>query len=402
MKLQNRTNFTIVIFGLFSIGLSLIKFKYCFERDFAGLAAVSHGCYTDIPIFWNSHLFEVHIWPYKELKIPEINDLIKPVEYPFMTGLIMWLLSYITPLTGNSDGNFFIVNALFISLLFIASYFILNKIKTKSFTLLAASPALALSLFINWDMWVVFTLLLAVYFYDANKINRSSLFLAMSISFKFFPIAILPIVLILGLKTNQLKMALQYVTKVIMFFTLINLPAAIYNFDGWFYFYKFSSERSFGLGSIWEILDFGGSDFEPNNAIYMVCTFGLFVLISYYIFKFETRLKLSELGYFFIFAFVLFNKIYSPQYVIWLSFLAVLTIQTTRQKIFFVIWQVTELIYHFAIWRFLFWQGYGHQSEGLNLHGYLWSSIARYIGLLMFTGSLIYPRLKKNLSKRKR
>ena len=171
MSLRNRPTFSILIFSLFGVSLSFLKFKYCFDRDFSGLAAVSHGCYTDIPIFWNSHLLEAHLWPYAELNISELNVLIKPIEYPFLTGLIMWILSYITPLGGNSDGNFFVVNTIFISLLFIASFLILNKIKPKSYFLISLAPAVAFSLLINWDMWVMFTLLLALYFYDQSKYN---------------------------------------------------------------------------------------------------------------------------------------------------------------------------------------------------------------------------------------
>ena len=200
------------------------------------------------------------------------------------------------------------------------------------------------------------------------------------------------------MKNNKFRLSFSYITKVLTFSAIINLPAALNNFDGWFYFYKLSSERKFGLGSIWEILDLTGSEYKPSNLIYLVCTIVLLISISIYVYRFETRSKLSQIAYYFIFAFVLFNKIYSPQYVIWLTFLAVLTIQTSRQKLFFIFWQITELIYHFAIWRYLYWQGYGLHASGLNSSGYMWASIARYIGLLVFTGSLIYPQLKSNLN----
>jgi uncharacterized membrane protein len=399
MRLGLKTRTSLLLLSCAGIAVALLKFNYCLAADFSGISTTSYGCYSDIPIFWNSHLFEAHLWPYKAVNLQEVNQVINPIEYPFLTGFVMWLLSYITPLNGNSDGNYFIVNVIFISLLFIGSFFILNKLKDKSYKLIALAPSVAFSLFINWDMWVVYTLLVALYFYEKDEFHKSSFFLAISISFKLFPVVILPLVLILGLKNRNLRIALTYVGRVGAYFILINAPAAIYNFEGWSFFYRISSERGFGSGSIWEILDLIGVEYIPDNLVFLICTFVLFIFITYFVYNFETRLKLSELTYYYIFAFVLFNKIYSPQYVIWLTFLAALAVQTLRHKVFFAVWQITELVYHFAIWRYIHWQGYGMHTSGLSPENYTWISVARYTGMILFTLSLIQCKQRIHLRK---
>ena len=47
------------------------------------------------------------------------------------------------------------------------------------------------------------------------------------------------------------------------------------------------------------------------------------------------------------------NKVYSPQYVLWLSALAVIAIKTKPTLVIFWAWQMAELIYHVAIWQHL-------------------------------------------------
>ena len=270
-------------------------------QDFSGISTTSHGCYSDIPIFWNAHLLEAHLWPYKTFNLSEVNQIINPVEYPFLTGFIMWLISYMTPLSGNTDGNFFIINIIFIGALFISCFLILNKLKPKSHQLILFAPAVVFSLFINWDMWAVFTLLISFYFFESKKFSLSAIFIAIAISFKFFPIVLLPLFLLIGIKNNNLRASVTYVGKVFVFFALINAPAAIYNFNGWFYFYRLSSERMFGSGSFWEILKLAGFDLKPNNFTFITLTFIIFVVTTYYILRYESRVKLSQLAYFFVF-----------------------------------------------------------------------------------------------------
>ena len=58
-------------------------------------------------------------------------------------------------------------------------------------------------------------------------------------------------------------------------------------------------------------------------------------------------------------AFCLTNKVYSPQYVLWLIPLAAMARPRWRD---FLIWQTGEVVYFVAIWYFL--QQYGNNNKG--------------------------------------
>ena len=78
-------------------------------------------------------MLEVHLWPYSYLPIPELSEIIPPIEYPIIVGTIIWLLSFITPQQGIADVNYFDVNSIFLVLLFTATNFYLFKLKNPPF-----------------------------------------------------------------------------------------------------------------------------------------------------------------------------------------------------------------------------------------------------------------------------
>ena len=60
--------------------------------------------------------------------------------------------------------------------------------------------------------------------------------------------------------------------------------------------------------------------------------------------------RLAQLGFLIVAGFLLVNKVYSPQYVLWLLPLAVLARPRVRDQI---IWQATEVFYFASVWWYL-------------------------------------------------
>ena len=64
----------------------------------------------------------------------------------------------------------------------------------------------------------------------------------------------------------------------------------------------------------------------------------------------ERRPRLPQLVFLVVAAFLLTNKVYSPQYVLWLLPLAVLARPRWRD---FLIWQAAEVVHYVGIWMLL-------------------------------------------------
>ena len=87
------------------------------------------------------------------------------------------------------------------------------------------------------------------------------------------------------------------------------------------------------------------------NALSLLTFFAGAILFIIYFLKVEIKPTLATSSIFVVALFVTASKVYSPQYVLWLTPLAVLAIKNLKQLKVFWFWQGTELAYHLAIWQ---------------------------------------------------
>lgn len=359
---------------LFCALLSFFKFNHCRLNNWQSPDNYTHACYSDIPALFTERGLDTHTFPY----LSATNS----IEYPPVIGLGNWLISFITP-ASNSFRWFFDINALLLVALFVVSAFLVRKIKPQFAYLFPAAPAVIASLYINWDLWAVITALLAIYYFDKRRYEVSAIALGISISTKFFPVVVLlPIVVILY-RSGLVKQLQRYITTTLLFWLAINLPIAITYFAGWWRFFKLNLERSADFGSLWYGLNLLGFNTPSLNITYLLLTIGSFISLTVYLLKLKQLPTLAQCAFFAVVLFTTFSKVYSPQYVLWLTPLAVIALTKSRQQIAFWFWQATEIIYHLAIWQYL--ASYSQATFGLPAGGYALAILLRIIGVSYFT-----------------
>jgi uncharacterized membrane protein len=132
---------------------------------------------------------------------------------------------------------------------------------------------------------------------------------------------------------------------------VVNLPVMAFATDGWAKFYTFSQERGVDYGSFWLIISqragitISGANSYATALMLLLCA-GIAVLALYA----PRRPRFAQLAFLVIAVFILTNKVYSPQYVLWLLPLAVLARPRFRDQ---VIWQATEVFYFASVWWYL-------------------------------------------------
>ena len=388
-SLKGIGRFELLTAALFACLFSFLKFNQCRSREFSASSTLTYFCYSDIPVFWKTHFLQNHIWPFDFVFIPELSKTINPVEYPVIIGLVIWALSYLTSSTGIPYINYFDINVIFISLLFIASAFFVHRIKPKYTLLMVFAPAVIMSLFMNWDMWAVLPSLIAIYYFDKGKHVSSAIFLSVAISAKFYPIVMLLPICILLIKSKKFIELRKFLIAATATYLFINLPIMISNFSGWSYFYKVSFNRGVGYGSIWEVFELLGFKLNNVNYYYFLSTFVTFFLISIYFWRSKNFSNLHEVVFLSVFAFAAFNKVYSPQFVLWLTPLAVLALKNKTQVSFFAVWQLLEAIYHLALWRYFYQLGGGQVLFAVSPEYYAIISALRLLALVAFALSLV-------------
>jgi hypothetical protein len=76
------------------------------------------------------------------------------------------------------------------------------------------------------------------------------------------------------------------------------------------------------------------------------------------------------------------SKVYSPQYVLWLTPLAILAMRGKKDRPAFWIWQGAELTYHLAIWEYL--ASYSGSHFGLPARAYATATLIRIAATIYF------------------
>ena len=319
--------------------LSFAKFSPCESTTWATPDQYIHACYSDLPTLYGQRGLDKNRWPYSS----ETNA----VEYPALTGIVM----FVTAAFVNSPIAYFNLNAIFLAMLFIGLVLLVRKIKPEFGYLLPVAPAMIASLFINWDLWAIFTMMLAIYWFDRKSYTYSALAIGISISTKFMPIFLLfPIAFILW-RQNRIKVLFKYLASVIAVWLAINLPIALTTPTGWWRFYKLNMERGADWGSIWLALSQLGLNLKNLNYLALLLLLVGITVLTIFFFELTSTPTLASVAFIVLATVMVASKVYSPQYVLWLTPLAVIALASVKELPVFWLWQAGEVIYHVAIWQ---------------------------------------------------
>ena len=174
--------------------LSFLKFSHCEKRDWASPDNYIHACYTDIAPLYTERGLDKDIWAFGSGE--------QSVEYPVLMGVAM----YLTALPMRDMHDYYFLNIFLLALLFILTVYIAQQINGYGFYY-ALAPAVIGSLFINWDLWAIPTMLLTIYWFDRKHYDYSAIALGVSVATKFFPVLLLIPILVIAARTNQIGRA---------------------------------------------------------------------------------------------------------------------------------------------------------------------------------------------------
>jgi len=343
-----RLSFTtkaVIALALFAALLSCVKFDHCYNSNWTGVGVDVHECYSDLPALYDARGLVNHLWPY--------SSATNSVEYPPLTGVVMWATAMITPHGANSDKYYFLINIFLLALLFIGTAVLVSKMNPNKWYLLPLLPAVIASMYINWDLWAVITAVAAIYWFDRKRFDLSALTLSVSIATKFFPIVLLIPILTIFIHRREFARALRYLFITAGFWLAINLPFMFTTPSGWWRFFKLNGERPADLGSLWQALNIFNINPLHINFYWIVLFLLTSLVVVRCLFRRATIPRLAEIAFIFVALFTAFNKVYSPQYVLWLAPLAVIALTRKGDRAAFWVWQGAEALYHFAIWEYL-------------------------------------------------
>ena len=347
------------------------------------------SCYTDIyPLYYTEGLYNKQV-PYSG----------HPVEYPVLIGGAMQAVAW---LVRNVDATirgreFYDVTVVLLALCAVAAVLATARAagpgRRWQALLVALSPALILNAFVNWDLIAMALTALGIAAWAARRGVWAGVLLGLAVATKFYPLVVLGALLLLCLRAGRLREFAKTFAAAALAWLAVNLPVMIVALPGWATFYVFSRDRGADWGSVWYMFEYfnlprlGNYQLSVLNEMSAAALVVAVAAIALLALAAPRRPRLPQLCFLLLAAFLMTNKVWSPQYVIWLVPLAVLA----RPRLWpYLLWQLAEVGYFLAIWAYLIFQarlgpgpafaGY----QGLSTGWYFTALAARFltVGLL--------------------
>jgi uncharacterized membrane protein len=354
-----------------------------------GVEQYQAHCYTDIyPLYFGEGLASG--------KIPYLDH---HVEYPVVIGAVMQGAAWAVRSISNPfvrGLQYFDVTVAVLALFLVAGVlgtaYCAGPARRWTALLVAFSPALILSAFINWDLVAMGLMMMALAAWAARRPVVAGILLGLAVATKFYPVVVLWPLLLLCLRAGRLRAFFVTAGSATAAWLVVNLPVAIVAPHGWATFYTFSSSRGADWGGIWYFFQYlhwpvlGTTSTSHLNllsaaAFAVACAaIGLLALAA------PQRPRLAQLIFLTTAAFLLTSKVWSPQYVVWLVPLVVLA----RPRILgYLIWQAAEVCYFYAIWAYLITVVAGLSTPGAISSGMYFAALLARFGTVLLLCVLV-------------
>jgi len=374
-----------VVLALTAVCLALGMWQKtsCYDDGWQdGSTRYSHMCYSDLPYLYTGRGFAELAWPYSD--DPGTRARYDVMEYPVGIAYWAWGAAWVTHwVSGSPDVGpraatpvdrlwsmpkvraetraFVLVNAVGFAVLALLAAWLLAGVDPRrpwDAAAFALSPALALTGLINWDLLAVAFVAGALCAWARGRPVLTGVLIGLGTATKLYPLFLLGGVLVTCVRQRRLRELAVTAAAAAAAWVVADLPAYLSSPSDWKVFWSFNSDRGADLGSVWllvqQVLDRGGHPFAFSPHTINTVSWLLFGLWCVGVLVLGLTApatpRLAQLGFLVVAGFLLVNKVYSPQYVLWLLPLAVLARPRWRDLL---VWQAGEVLYFATVWWYL-------------------------------------------------
>lgn len=346
--------------------------------DWSGNRQFTTACYNDQVALFVSHGLDRLAVPY--FFSWESGGEARYMEYPVLSGFYQYAAAAVArPIHGGwqwlgllgvpAESVYFAVSCVGLATCWLVSVALIAKLagnRARDSFLMAASPLVIVHAFTNFDLLSVFFAVGCLAAWAQSRPALAGVLGGLGVAAKLWPAFILGAILLLCLRAKAWGPLVRMLVGAVVTWLAVNLPIAILAPEGWGEFFRLNSVRGWEGSTIYAVIaHMIGSDswngtnpsqaiagVQPLNmitfALLAACLLALAVAV---VFLFRTPPRLAQVAFLAVAAFMLTNKVWSPQYSIWLVPLIVVAIP--RWRLTFV-WATVEMVYwYLRMWQFL-------------------------------------------------
>jgi hypothetical protein len=322
----------IVVLGTTALGVlgSYLLKRQCAGPTFDGYG-ISQGfgrlkyrafCYSDIQQLWVGRGMREHVFPYVHGRFvpgPHGGQVVGgAVEYPVVTGAFMWLAS----LRARTDADFLRISALLLLPFGLLTSWLLARLTGWRALIWAAAPALVLYSVHNWDLLATACVAGAALAWSRRRSGTAGALLGVGTAVKIYPaVLVLPLVAE-RLAARDVRGALRVVAGAGGAWLALNLPVLLANPAGWWATYRFQASREPDLTTnsiwYWGLPHLTVQQLNRLTPALIGVAWVVAIGVGAWLAQRRDGYPWLQVSAAMLCAFLLFNKVHSPQFVLWL------------------------------------------------------------------------------------
>ncbi len=353
-------------------------------------------CYSDTVPLYTAELLNLGKFPYKSSWVekdatgtPRIqfdgNIAVRYMEYPVLTGLYQYAsmalaksytaVSKLVSLPVLAEVvMFFNIAAFGLALAWLATVWATSQLagtrRVWDAALVAASPIVIFQIFTNFDALATAFATSALLAWARRRPVLAGVLIGVGVAAKLYPLLLLAPLALLAIRTGKLREVGKAAITTVVTWVVVNLPIMVLYPRGWSEFFRLNTRRGDDMDSIYNVIKSftGWRGFDPDlgmwepptvlNAVSAVLFLSCCIAIAYIALTAKQRPRVAQIAFLVVAAFLLTNKVWSPQFSLWLVPLAVLALPHRR---ILLTWMTIDAL----VWipRMLYL--YGPQNMGL-------------------------------------
>ncbi|MGY1837299.1 glycosyltransferase family 87 protein [Blastococcus sp. SYSU DS0510] len=394
-----------LLFATLALAVAWVKQAPCADGNWAGSVQYTHFCYSDtVPLFGLHGLADGAI-PYLD----------SAVEYPVLTGGFMALAAAVAAgydRAATASGllpevapvlSYYVVTCLLLTicaLLVVRATLALAGRRPWDAAMIGLSPLLVVHAFTNWDLLAVALATFGMWAWARHRPVLAGVLLGLGVAAKLYPALLLAGLLLLCLRAGRLAVWARTAAAAALTWVAVNLPVAVLAPENWSRFFTLNRTRPADPDSLWNIaLHVAGDQLLDGplaegqtptvlNAAVAVVLLAALGAVAWLTLAAPVRPRVAQIVFLLVAVFLLTNKVWSPQYSLWLLPLAVLARPRWRSLL---AWQATEAV----LWvpRLLWYLG--TDNRGIDVEWFFLAVTLRDAAVLVLVAlvvrDVLYP-----------
>ena len=369
-------------------------------------------CYTDLVPLYSAERLDTGGFPYETSWIDDAGTATaheRYMEYPVATGLFQWANAKLAQgwvsiaesgwlPTALPVVVYFDMSAFWLALAWLVTVWAVVRSAGRrpwDGLLVAASPLVAVHAFTNFDTLATAMAATAVLAWARGRPVLAGVLIGIGAAAKLYPLLLLGPLFLLCLRAGKLRAWSRTAVAAVLVLLAVNLPIASQYPRGWSEFFSRNSLRAADPDSLYNVVAYftGWPGFdgtlEPGQSPTVLNTVSLVLFallcagIGFVTLHAERRPRLVQLGFLVVAAFLLTNKVWSPQYSLWLVPLAVLALPRWRLLLG---WMILDAL----VWAPRMAYYLGPNNKGLPPDWFLGAVVLRDLAVIGLCAVIVY------------